>query len=101
MIMFSIAPVFITLVVVLISLSVIRGFMWQRRIFGRVTDEFERAARKRSESPMSPDSRAVPDREPGDYACSHCGAGLDTDNEISPSGDFKCRYCRTWNNVNQ
>ena len=34
-------------------------------------------------------------------SCDNCGASLDSETEISPSGDFKCRYCNSWSNVNR
>ncbi len=37
--------------------------------------------------------------EGDDYSCPNCGSGLETDIEISPSGDVKCPYCKTWFNV--
>jgi hypothetical protein len=38
--------------------------------------------------------------QPG-YKCPNCGAGLTGDADVSPSGDVKCAYCRTWFNVHQ
>ena len=35
----------------------------------------------------------------GNHNCPHCGAGLDANTEISPSGDFKCAYCQKWSNA--
>ncbi len=40
-------------------------------------------------------------RERGDYSCPHCGAAISTEAEISPSGDVKCPYCKSWFNVNK
>ena len=37
----------------------------------------------------------------GLYSCSHCGASIGEDSEISPSGDIKCEYCKSWFNVNK
>ena len=101
MMWFSIAPAFITFVAFIIIVSVIRGFMRHNSLFDRVTDEIERAARERRDVSAAPIAREQTSRDSGDYACNNCGAGLDVDNEISPSGDFKCHYCNTWNNVNQ
>ncbi len=32
-------------------------------------------------------------------SCPGCGASLDGDADISPSGDVKCTYCNSWYNV--
>ncbi|MDA3962676.1 MAG: hypothetical protein PF961_17970 [Planctomycetota bacterium] len=31
--------------------------------------------------------------------CPNCGAAVTSDDEISPSGDVKCRHCTSWFNV--
>jgi hypothetical protein len=41
---------------------------------------------------------------PGDaprtgYKCPNCGAALSDRADVSPSGDVKCDYCRTWFNI--
>ncbi len=33
------------------------------------------------------------------YACPKCGASLNSDADISPSGDVKCSYCDSWFNT--
>ena len=33
------------------------------------------------------------------YACPKCGASLNSDADISPSGDVKCTYCDSWFNT--
>ncbi len=40
-------------------------------------------------------------RDPTGYRCPHCGAGLGTSQEVSPSGDVKCNYCQKWWNIHQ
>jgi hypothetical protein len=35
------------------------------------------------------------------YQCPSCGAGLSDSADVSPSGDAKCAYCRTWFNVHR
>lgn len=35
------------------------------------------------------------------YDCSSCGASLDSDADVSPSGDVKCSYCDRWFNIHQ
>ncbi|MEX2188114.1 MAG: hypothetical protein WD875_15010 [Pirellulales bacterium] len=34
-----------------------------------------------------------------DYACPQCAAPLGDGADVSPSGDVKCPYCRSWFNV--
>ena len=33
------------------------------------------------------------------YSCKSCGASLDKNVDVSPSGDVKCKYCNKWFNV--
>lgn len=33
------------------------------------------------------------------YDCKSCGATLDRNVDVSPSGDVKCKYCNKWFNV--
>lgn len=33
------------------------------------------------------------------YNCSNCNATLDNPEDISPSGDVKCKHCSNWFNV--
>lgn len=35
------------------------------------------------------------------YRCPNCGANLGPDQEVSPSGDTKCVYCKRWWNIHQ
>ena len=35
------------------------------------------------------------------YQCPNCGAALGDDADVSPSGDAKCVYCRTWFNIHR
>jgi hypothetical protein len=37
----------------------------------------------------------------GAYTCPHCGAGIDSGADVSPSGDVKCEYCGGWFNVHR
>lgn len=36
---------------------------------------------------------------PTGYKCPNCGAALSENADVSPSGDVKCDYCRTWFNI--
>lgn len=36
---------------------------------------------------------------PTGYKCPNCGAALSEGADVSPSGDAKCDYCRTWFNI--
>ena len=94
----SFAAVFIFLVGGVIFLGVVTTFLRNRKIMNQVTEEVFRQARPpaRSGSPSSGNQN-----ESGEYSCDNCGASLDSETEISPSGDFKCRYCNSWSNVNR
>lgn len=46
-------------------------------------------------APQHPEATASPAR----LSCAHCAAPLRDDTEISPSGDVKCPFCRSWFNV--
>lgn len=38
---------------------------------------------------------------PGSYVCPNCGATLAEKIDVSPSGDVKCPYCKSWFNVHR
>ncbi|MBL9127312.1 MAG: hypothetical protein JNL97_06685 [Verrucomicrobiales bacterium] len=67
-----------------------------------------KAARRFSESPdsfSSPTEREgtpeTPTKPPVGYRCPNCGAQLGPDQEVSPSGDTKCTYCKRWWNIHR
>ncbi|MEQ9408585.1 MAG: hypothetical protein RIK87_12695 [Fuerstiella sp.] len=95
--MFTIVPIIIGVIAVFVFISAIGTFLGHRRLMNRITDEVFRESQQSGESGSSrtPDGSAGP----VDYSCAHCGASLSPDTEISPSGDFKCRYCNSWSNV--
>lgn len=100
--MVGIVSMFIFVVAGFVFFSVVSGFIRHGRLMNQMTDQVFRQARQSSESGRAdsfetegPESRA--DR----FECRKCGAALDSDTEISPSGDFKCDYCDSWNNVRQ
>ncbi|MFT7680359.1 MAG: hypothetical protein ACI8QC_004365 [Planctomycetota bacterium] len=33
------------------------------------------------------------------YTCPHCQGGLESQVEVSPSGDVKCAFCERWFNI--
>lgn len=33
------------------------------------------------------------------YACPHCNAPIGDESDVSPSGDVKCTYCKSWFNI--
>ena len=35
------------------------------------------------------------------YRCPNCGAQLGPDQDVSPSGDAKCGYCKRWWNIHR
>lgn len=100
--MFTIVPIFIAVVGVITVVGAIMtfaGVLRHRKMFDRVADE---AFSRHTARPTGSHSEsAKPAPAPGSFHCTHCGASLGTDTEISPSGDFKCEYCDSWSNVNR
>lgn len=43
---------------------------------------------------------STPSGSPAGYACPNCGGAIG-DAEVSPSGDVKCEYCRSWWNIHR
>ncbi len=35
------------------------------------------------------------------YTCPNCGGGLQSDADVSPSGDVKCTFCDRWFNIHR
>jgi DNA-directed RNA polymerase subunit RPC12/RpoP len=61
------------------------------------------ASRKSSQAGFadSEDGSAADTTQPAGYRCPHCGAGLGHEQEVSPSGDVKCTYCKRWWNIHR
>lgn len=51
-------------------------------------------------TPGTPGSTEAPGPASG-YECPNCGASLGANQEVSPSGDAKCRYCNRWWNIHR
>lgn len=64
-----------------------------RRRTGRPADDLPEAG-------VSPDASAPPTATAG-YRCPNCGAALGPEQEVSPSGDAKCGYCKRWWNIHR
>lgn len=62
-----------------------------------------KASRKSTEASLaeSEDGSAAGTTTPAGYRCPHCGAGLGQEQEVSPSGDVKCTYCKRWWNIHR
>lgn len=62
-------------------------------------------ALRRRAAPRSgdPDQAGPPPATSGGagYQCPNCGAALGPEQEVSPSGDAKCGYCRKWWNIHR
>jgi DNA-directed RNA polymerase subunit RPC12/RpoP len=43
----------------------------------------------------------LPRSAPAGYVCSHCGAPLTEQADVSPLGDVKCPFCHAWFNIHQ
>ncbi|GAB5441145.1 MAG: hypothetical protein Fues2KO_14940 [Fuerstiella sp.] len=93
---------FIFIVAGFVIFSVIAGFIRHGRLMNQMTDQVFQQARRPSESSQAQPAAMNTAASTADgFACRKCGAALDSDTEISPSGDFKCDYCDSWNNVRQ
>lgn len=79
-----------------VILSVVSGFIRHGRLMNQITDQAFRQPR-RAAKPGYSETPAADATE--NLSCQNCGAALDSQTEISPSGDFKCGYCDSWNNV--
>lgn len=62
-----------------------------------------KAARCADDAGSAPSAGPSPggDAKAGGYRCPNCGAGLGPDQEVSPSGDAKCTYCKRWWNIHR
>lgn len=100
--MVGIVSMFIFVVAGFVFFSVVSGFIRHGRLMNQMTDQVFRQARQSPESsPLGPSETDGPEFSADRFECRKCGAALDSDTEISPSGDFKCDYCDSWNNVRQ
>lgn len=110
--MFSLVTIFITIVGLMIMGTTVLttvGIFRHRSSMHRLMDDMLRHQQAKTAQPGtgdrpadSSDGPAVGNSAAGDaaeYRCQNCGAGLGAETEISPSGDFKCPYCRSWSNV--
>ncbi len=96
-IMFTIVPLFILGVIVIMVISVVSAFKKQR---GMVDDFAERGFKARPSQRMAAQSTPAENKPQSfDLQCDHCGAKLTDASEISPHGDVKCEYCEKWFNV--
>lgn len=48
---------------------------------------------------LSVKEREIKLKQQQDYNCNNCNATLDNPEDISPSGDVKCKHCSNWFNV--
>jgi DNA-directed RNA polymerase subunit RPC12/RpoP len=44
-------------------------------------------------------SRKSPPKQKRKYVCPHCNAPIGEDSDVSPHGDVKCSYCKSWFNI--
>lgn len=95
MIGISFATVFIFFIAGLVFFGIVSRFLRHRKMMDQITDEVFRQVRKPGPAESGPDGTTTA----RDYSCDKCGASLDSETEISPSGDYKCRYCKSWSNI--
>ena len=95
--MFTVVPIFILGMFVLVIIGIFSNAKKQRR----VTDEFaQRGFKARPSQRLSTQgANAEKPAQSFDLQCDHCGAKLSDASEISPHGDVKCEYCKKWFNV--
>ena len=97
--LFTIVPIFIAICAIFVFGGVITTFiaaMRHRNTINRMTQDVIDQSPAKSPSPAS-ETRA----NSQNFSCQQCGAALNSETEISPSGDFKCGYCNSWSNVNK
>lgn len=72
-------------------------------VTGRASSSLTAKARERAQRMLHQAEHAgIRDSQSGvrgSYACPHCAAPLGDGADVSPSGDVKCPYCRSWFNV--
>jgi hypothetical protein len=53
--------------------------------------------------PLEPEAvrASSPAASPGGYKCPNCGAPLGNNADVSPSGDAKCSFCKSWFNIHR
>lgn len=98
------APIFFKLFGSLVSgFFILHGWTWLtlagRRsggAAGHLRDLVE-VARSLQSQRSDPPSTAPPPAK--GYQCAQCGAVLDQNADVSPSGDVKCSYCQRWFNI--
>jgi len=91
---FTVMGGFAILVGVLLVLSALSG-----RIIILPRGRHDRDAGGPGDPRVSSSSRTISHVASGRISCTHCAAPLHDDTEISPSGDVKCPFCRSWFNV--
>jgi hypothetical protein len=54
-------------------------------------------------APLEPDAiqANAPVASAGGYQCPNCGAPLGAGADVSPSGDAKCSFCKSWFNIHR
>jgi len=67
--------------------------------FGLPLSGLKAVAKNQPEAPAVPSEN--PETASTGYRCPSCGAALGQDQEVSPSGDVKCTYCKRWWNIHQ
>ena len=99
-ILFTLISIFIGVTAVIVFGGIITTFITtlrRGRGIHRRADELFRQT-------LNPGASVTPERQPQlrppECKCTHCGASLGANTEISPSGDFKCQFCNSWSNVN-
>ena len=89
-------PLFGLFVVFMVFRTFTRHRSFMNQIQDHVMDQVANDQRPPARA-ETPSASPTADRN---YSCDKCGAAIDSDTEISPSGDFKCQYCDSWSNVN-
>ena len=53
--------------------------------------------------PLEPDAvrASQPAASAGGYNCPNCGAPLGSNADVSPSGDARCSFCKSWFNIHR
>lgn len=88
------------LIAIAVVTQMFLGFRHMRRLHrdarSAIVDRLDHTA-------LDPPERPAPAQSSGsrNYDCDHCGARVESGGDISPAGEFKCRFCGKWSSIHE